>query len=151
MQHTPVINRLDRVRILESFADASHPRMEKISCSLVNGCIPAHIGRLLQRMSHARPICPTRIPSDMVTMNSVVRLVNPDTLEFQRVALVYDAQCAHDIPMGVEPIEIHSELGSELLARRTGETIAYAERNRIIRLRIDTIEYQPEQSGEYDR
>ncbi len=151
MQNTPVINRLDRVRILESFADASHPRTEALSCSLVNGCTPAHIGRLLQRMQHARPINPAHVPSDMVTMNSIVRLIDLDTLELLRVALLYDAECAHEIPTGVEPVEIHSELGSELLARRVGDTIALRSRSRERRLRVDALEYQPEESGEFDR
>ena len=150
MQHTPVINRLDRVRILESFADASHPRMEKISCSLANGYIPAHIGRLLRRMSQARPVCPTRIPRDMVTMNSVVRLHDLDTNEFYRVSLVFDAKCPDEVPAGTDPIEIHSELGSELLARREGDVITVNERNQQSRLRIDALEYQPDQSDDFE-
>ncbi|MFG0245082.1 MAG: hypothetical protein ACF8MF_03405 [Phycisphaerales bacterium JB052] len=151
MQNTPVINRLDRVRILESFADASHPRMEALSCSLVNGSIPAHIGRLLRRMQQARPINPDHVPCDMITMNSVVRLIDLDTLELHRVALVYDAERTHNIPAGVNPVEIHTELGSELLARSVGDTIGMRNRSRELRLRVDAIEYQPEGAGHFDR
>jgi regulator of nucleoside diphosphate kinase len=150
MQHTPVINRLDRVRILESLADATHPRMEQVSCSLVNGHIPAHIGRLLRRMSKARPICPTRIPRDMVTMNSIVRLFDLDTLEYYRVALVFDAKCPSEVPQGADPVEIHSELGSELLARREGDTVIVNDHNRQSRMRVDAIEFQPEQSDDFE-
>ena len=150
MQHTPVINRLDRVRILESLADATHPRLEQVSCSLVNGHTPAHIGRLLRRMSQARPVCPTRIPKDMVTMNSIVRLLDLDTLEYYRVALVFDANCPEEVPANTDPIEIHSELGSELLARREGDTVIVADRKSQSRLRIDAIEHQPEQSDDFE-
>lgn len=151
MQNTPVINQLDRVRVLESFADASHPRTHKLSRSLAFGDTPAHIGRLLHRMQQANPINPTLVPSDMVTMNSIVRLIDLDTLDLQRVALVYDAQCAQDIPQGVEAVEIHEELGSELLARRVGDALTLATRSRRLRLRIDALEYQPEAAGHFDR
>ncbi len=151
MLNTPVINRLDRVRVLESFADASHPRMHNLSRALACGDIPAHINRLLQRMQQARPINPVMVPDDMVTMNSVVRLVDLDTLKTQSIALVYDAECAHDIPDAAEPVEIQEELGSELLARRVGDTITITHRTHTTRLRIDAIEYQPERAGHLDR
>lgn len=151
MQSTPVINRLDRVRVLEAFADASRPRMYKLSCSLASGDAPAHIGRLLHRMQQAQPINPTHVPADMITMNSIVRLTNLDTLESRRVALVYDDQAHHDLPRGVEPTEVQGELGSELLARRQGDTIRLVSRAGATRLRIDELEYQPELAGDFDR
>jgi transcription elongation GreA/GreB family factor len=151
MQNTPVINRLDRIRVLESFADATHARMRRVARSLACGDTPAHIGRLLLRMQQARPINPTLVPCDMVTMNSVVRLIDLDTLQLHRVALVYDAECAHDIPAGTEAVEIQEELGSELLARCVGDTITLTCRSHTTRLRIDAIEYQPEALGDYDR
>lgn len=150
MQSTPVINRLDRVRVLEAFADASRPRMYKLSCSLASGDAPAHIGRLLHRMQQAQPISPSHVPADMVTMNSIVRLVDLDTHQTRRVALVYDAQSEHDLPRGVEPTEVQGELGSELLARRQGDTLTLACRSRITRFRIDALEYQPERAGDFD-
>ncbi|HCT46319.1 MAG TPA: hypothetical protein DF699_14020, partial [Phycisphaerales bacterium] len=150
MQNTPVINRLDRVRILESFADASHPRLRDLSCSLAYGSIPAHIGRLLQRMQQARPINPDHVPCDMVTMNSIVRLIDLDTLELHRVELVYHTDPSHAIPEGVSPVEVHDELGSELLARQVGDTVTLGQRSHRLRLRIDAIEYQPEGAGHFD-
>jgi regulator of nucleoside diphosphate kinase len=151
MQNTHVINQLDRVRVLESFADASHPRTHKLSHALACGDTPAHIARLLRRMQHAQPINPAHVPSDMVTMNSIVRLIDLDTLELRRVALVYDALCSHDTPPGVELVEIQEELGSELLARSVGDTIQLNSRTHRARLRIDALEYQPEGAGHLDR
>jgi len=151
MQNTHVINQLDRVRVLESFADATHPRSHKLSHALACGDIPAHIARLLRRMQLARPITPAHVPCDMVTMNSVVRIIDLDTLRVRRVALVYDAQCAHAAPAGIEPVEVQEELGSELLARRVGDTIALKGRCGATNIRIDAIEYQPEAEGDFER
>ncbi len=152
MQNTTLINQLDRVRVLESFAAATKPRLHQLACSLAYGSTPAHISRLLHRMQQAQPINPSHVPSDMVTMNSVLRLIDLDNLELHRVALVYDAEHAHDIPAGVEPVEIHAELGSELLARSVGDTIMIRkDRTHSQRLRIDALEYQPEGAGHFDR
>ncbi len=152
MQNTHVINQLDRVRVLESFADANHPRMHKLSRALACGDTPAHIRRLIQRMQHAQPINPTLVPRDMVTMNSVVRLTDTDTLKRHRVVLVYDAErIDENAPDNAQPVEIQSELGSELLARRVGDLITLPGRTGTTNLRIVAIDYQPEAAGHFDR
>ena len=151
MQTTQVINRLDRTRVLENLADATG-RLRQLSCSLAYGDTPAHIQRLIQRMQHARPVNPTLVPRDMVTMNSVVRLTDVDTLKRQRVVLVYDAdRLDEDTIPDVQPVEIQSELGSELLARRVGDLIAIPARTGTTNLRIVAIDYQPEAAGHFDR
>ncbi len=158
MQTTQIINRLDRVRILESFTP-SRERMCKITNELANkvayGSSPAHIQRLLYRLQNAKPVTPTMIPKDMVTMNSIVRICDQGTLRQQRVALVYpgtdhDAQ-NNALPVGVEAFDIQTELGSELLGRRLGDAFTIRSRGLPTEFRITAIEYQPESAGHYDR
>jgi len=86
-----------------------------------------------------------------VTMNSIVRLRDRQTLETRRVALVYPDCETVETPEGVECTEIHTELGSELLGRRVGETILLTHRGAAIEFGITAIEYQPEAAGDLDR
>ncbi len=73
------------------------------------------------------------------------------TLAQQRVALVYPGDEPQTLPAGVEPIEIQTERGSELLGRRLGEAFTITQRSLPINYRISAIEYQPEATGDFDR
>ena len=150
MKTTPIISRNDRVRVLETFA-AAHDRISHIAHKVAYGASPAHIERLLFRLQHAQLVKPTMIPKDLVTMNSIVRLCDQRTLKQQRVALIYPDDRPCDLPVGVEPIEIQTELGSEMLGRRLGEAFTVSTGGIPTELRVSAIEYQPEAAGDLDR
>jgi len=150
MQTTQIINQLDRVRILESFTPANE-RMKPIVCGVAFATSPAHIERLLYRLQNAHPVSPTMVPKDIVTMNSIVRICNQATLAQQRVALIYPTDEPQGLPVGVKPVGIQTELGSELLGRRLGEAFTVTQRSIPIDYRVSAIEYQPEAAGDFDR
>lgn len=150
MQTTHIINSLDRTRILESFTPVPG-RLNRMANQIAYGASPMHIQRLIARLQAAEPVIPTLVPKDMVTMNSIFRLQDRQTLERRTCALVYPDCDTVDTPEGVECIEIHSELGSELIGRRVGEVVHLTNRGAAIELRITAIEYQPESAGDFDR
>lgn len=132
MKPTPLINKLDKQRIIESI-DAS-------------GTPPAFVTKMLERISAARAIGPTMIPPDIVTMNSIVRIVDVETDVVDVYSLVYH----QDLCYQPEWVSINSKIGCQLIGRRVGEEIEIESRRGSHTIRIDSIEYQPEAAGKFD-
>lgn len=132
MQRARLVNALDRDRVRETFRDTPAPA--------------PHVRRLLDRVDGARPVRPVSVPPDLVTMNSIVRVIDTATGESDTYALRYGATrpCeAHEATM----VTIHDLLGSELLARWVGESFEFEGRRGPVRLRVAGMDYQPERSG----
>lgn len=139
MQRNRLVNTLDRQRVRAA----------------VSGTPPSsHIDRLLHRLDHARAVRPVCVPPDLVTMNSIVRVIDMDTGESDLYALRYHAPAPPSPltpisdPTQATPITVHDPLGSELLGRWVDEVIEYDGRRGPVRLRVAALDYQPERSGD---
>ncbi len=133
MRRAQLVNSLDKQRILETMDHSGTP--------------PDHLARMLARIESARSVRPVAVPPDLVTMNSIVRVLDPDTGDEDTYALVYPESPNPD----AEWITVHSSLGAELFSRWVGEEIEFNARRGPARLVIKALDYQPESAGDLDR
>lgn len=130
---THIVNRLDRRRIYEVIPVSGQP--------------PSHIAHLRELLEEAYSFPPHRIPDNVVTMNSVVRIQDPETGEVTsgRLSYPYDARHVRGAVSILEP------LGSALLARRVGDVVHWVAPGGLQSGIINCLEYQPEREGHFDR
>lgn len=128
-----LVNRLDRDRLYESLPYTIP--------------LPSHLAELLHRLNSARALEPREVPPDLVTMNSVVRAVDAETGERQELALVYPYE-ADLRPMGTS---ITAPGGVALLGRRAGELVLWRTQHGVRVAVVESLLYQPEREGHYDR
>ncbi len=146
MQRNRLVNTLDRDRV-RAAVSGTPP-------SPASSSHPPHIERLLHRLDSSRGVRPVFVPPDLVTMNSIVRVIDLDTGDSDLYALRYQAPAPPSPlspisdPTQATPITVHDPLGSELLGRWVDEVIEYEGRRGPIRLRVAALDYQPERSGD---
>ncbi len=130
------MNKLDFVRIKQWINGARQSKPVSMT----------EAARLLAELENAVVVEPEEVPSDVVTMNSIVKLTflnQEKQLSFQ---LVYpDAANFKE-----NKISIFSPVATALIGYRVGDTIEWIVPAGITRIRIDEIVYQPEASGDYD-
>jgi len=130
------ITKLDYARITKSIKDAKQSR--SIS--------DAEAEKLLNELKSAKVVEPEAIPSDVVTMNSIVKISfvkNKKQVQFQ---IVYPDQA--DVKK--KKISIFSPIATALIGYKAGDEIEWLVPAGLTRIRIDEIVYQPEASGDYD-
>jgi len=106
------------------------------------------VASLLRReLDRAEIVESTEVPGDVVTMNSRVVLEDPDTGERHHITLVYPS--AADFDAG--RLSILAPVGAALLGLRPGQTIDWPLPNgRVRRIRVISVDWQPEAAGELD-
>jgi regulator of nucleoside diphosphate kinase len=98
-------------------------------------------------LKRARVVPRSRVPSEVITMNSVVRLRDLDTEELEEYELVYpaDADVAHN------RISVLAPVGTAILGYRLGDVIEWLVPAGPRRLRVAEVLYQPERAGALHR
>ena len=131
-----IINRLDYARIKKSISD------EKIFKSITN----TEAEKLLQELDAAKIVEPEAIPSNVVTMNSIVKLSflnNDKNIQFQ---IVYPEQAN----IKENKISIFSPIATALIGYKVSDEVEWIVPAGLTRIRIDEIIYQPEAAGDFD-
>ena len=107
--------------------------------------VPAAIalGRELER---ATVLPPERMPADVVTMNSQVRIEDMDTGEQNIYTLVFPS----DARIAERKVSILAPIGTAMLGYRVGDTVDWPVPAGTRKVRIKEIPYQPEAAGHYD-
>lgn len=124
-----VVSRLDRLR-LEPHLTATAPHGPAL--------------RLRALLRRAEPVAPERVPPDVVTMNSRVAVRDGRGDGLDVYVLAYPEY------EGSRAVYVLSPLGSALLGAREGDKVEYMGANGTRRVVLETIEYQPERSGDLD-
>lgn len=102
---------------------------------------------LLEReLAHAKIVSPEEIPPYLVTMNTCVHLVDTATEEDLKVSLVYPSDAKRE----KNNLSILSELGVAIIGFSVGDTIEWKSPEGGRRLRINSIDFQPEAIKRYD-
>ena len=130
-----ILNRLDYARIKKCISVAQEFR--SIS--------EKEAGELLNELNSAEIVDPEAVPSNVVTMNSIVKisfLNNDKQVQFQ---IVYPDE-AH---LKANKISIFSPIATALIGYQKGDEIEWIVPAGLTRIRIDEIIYQPEASGHY--
>jgi regulator of nucleoside diphosphate kinase len=136
-KRTLIISRADRER-LEAIIDSA--RMD----SRVR---EDYLAALEAELSRARVVPAGKVPADVVTMNSVVRLRDLDSGEAEEYELVYpgDADMAHN------RLSVLAPIGTAILGYRLGDVIEWPVPAGLRRLRVEEVLYQPERAGALHR
>lgn len=130
-----IINRLDYARIKKCINDAK--QFKSISS------IEAE--KLIKELDKAKIVEPEAIPSNVVTMNSIVKLSflnNNKQVQFQ---IVYPDQSN----LKENKISIFSPIATALIGYKVTDEIEWIVPAGFTNIRIDEIIYQPEAAGDY--
>lgn len=130
------LSRLDHIRILKNIDNA------KLS-GTINA---AEAEKLLKELGNATIVEPQDIPSDVVTMNSEVKICFANTKKPVTFKIVYPEQAN----IRENKISIFSPIATALIGYRVGDEIEWIVPAGLTRIRIEEILYQPEAAGEYD-
>jgi regulator of nucleoside diphosphate kinase len=108
---------------------------------------PNTLELLEDELQRATIVESSRVPSDVVTMNSVVSFEDMDTGQPSEVTLVYPSSASG----GEGRVSVLAPIGSALLGLSVGDTIDWpVPGGRSRRLRVTAVHFQPEAEGRLD-
>ncbi|MGJ8695772.1 MAG: GreA/GreB family elongation factor [Verrucomicrobiaceae bacterium] len=105
----------------------------------------ANFDSLIAELAEATVVKSEAIPRNVVTMRSLVSIIDQDTSERLQYRLVYPDQ----IDPNASQVSIQSTLGTSLLGRQTGDEIEWSGPSGTRRFVIAKVDYQPEASNTY--
>jgi regulator of nucleoside diphosphate kinase len=104
-----------------------------------------YLDSLDAELSRGKVVAPTGVPSDVVTMNSRVHLVDLDTHE----EMVYTLVFPQEADRTQSKISVLAPIGTAMLGYRVGDTFTWQVPDGVRRLQVKEVLYQPEASGDY--
>ena len=124
-----------------------HSRLMAVlnSPTLKDGLDKGHLAGLRSELERATIIEPDKMPPDVITMNSKVRVRDMQTREESEYTLVFPH--AADIKQG--KISILAPIGTALLGYKTGDVIRWEVPAGTRVLKVLSVLYQPEAAGDY--
>ncbi len=131
-----ILNKLDYLRIQKCIDEAKQLKSISVSES----------ENLMKELNSAEIVEPEKIPSNVVTMNSIVKisfLNNNQQIQFQ---IVYPKQAN----VKEKKISIFSPIATALIGYQVGDEVEWIVPAGLTKIRIDEIIYQPEASGDYN-
>jgi regulator of nucleoside diphosphate kinase len=105
----------------------------------------SYLKQFAEELLGARIIDPKKMPPDVVTMNSLVKLRDRDSREFCLYRIVYPG----GRESGKERISVMAPIGMVLLGCRVGDVVEWPVSDRMRRFQIEKVLYQPEAAGHY--
>lgn len=105
----------------------------------------SYFDKLLKNLREATQLDPTQMPSDVVTMNTRIRLCYLKSNETKEIQLVYPEMADST----QNRISIFAPLATVLLGRKQGEMTTLPTPNGTVKVRVDEILYQPEAAGDF--
>ena len=100
--------------------------------------------KLEDELARAHIVDPKEVPPDVVTMNSRICIENLDTGEEETYTVVFPGHANYQ----ENKISVLAPVGTALLGYRVGDVIEWAVPRGILKLKIKSILYQPEASGQ---
>ncbi len=130
------ITRYDMVRLTD---------LINVYRSLQQHQLENHLVTLEQELSCAKIVRPREVPSDVITMNSRVRILNHSVQKLYLFTLVFPTDAKQR-----ERISILDPLGTAMLGHRVGDTFAVTLPSGEKTLyQVEDVLYQPEASGDF--
>jgi regulator of nucleoside diphosphate kinase len=131
-----ILSRVDFARIKKSIYEA---RQNKTVSA-------AELDRLTNEIDGARIVEPNEIPSDVVTMNSIVSISFPKAKKNVEFQIVYPGEAS----LKDNKISILSPVATALIGYKEGDEIEWIVPAGLTTIKISKIIYQPEAAGEFD-
>lgn len=138
----PILSRLDKQRLEPLLRPEVAPSWPII--------------RLRRLLEAARLLAPERIPANVVTMNSRIRIRDLQWDETESLTLAYPdsvpgAPSAPDDPnVASTRLNVVSPMGAALLGARVGHDASWVGPRGPRRIHVEALEFQPEKAGRYD-
>lgn len=130
-----IVNRLDYLRIQKKIAEARQNKTIDVS----------EAEKLINELNSGIVMDPDKIPGDVVTMNSVVKISFVDVGKQQEFKIVYP----NEANFKEKKVSIFSPIATALIGFRVGDLIEWMVPGGLTKIRIDEIVYQPEASGDF--
>ncbi len=102
--------------------------------------------KLISELKSAKLVDPEKVPGDVVTMNSVVKIHFQNNKTQMQFKLVYPK----DANLKENKISIFSAVASALIGYKVGDEIEWLLPSGMTKIVIDEIIYQPEAAGDLD-
>jgi regulator of nucleoside diphosphate kinase len=129
-----VITEFDRARLI--------PLIREVEASGARDDLSA----LRAELDRARVVEPSAVPSDVVTMNSRVVLVDRESSERMEITLVFP----EDGDADAGRISVLAPVGTAIIGYRAGDTVEWPVPSGVRQLHIEAVSYQPEAAGDMD-
>ena len=130
------MNRLDYARIKKSIIDLKQSR----------AISPEELEKLNGELNAAKIVDPDKVPIDVVTMNSIVRIQFRNSGKVLQFKLVYPDEAN----LKENKISIFSPVATALLGYRAGDEVEWIVPGGVTKILIEEIVYQPEAAGHFN-
>lgn len=104
-----------------------------------------YLSHLEEELDRAVVVPSKKVPADVVTMNTQMRVTDLDSNKEMSFQLVFPSEA--DFERG--KISILAPIGTAMIGYRAGDTVEWKVPSGTRRLHIDEITYQPEAAGDY--
>lgn len=135
MKGNLIINRLDYTRIKKCITDA---RRNKSITDI-------EAKELVTELSSAKIVEPQAVPSNIVTMNSIVKLSFFNSNKQVQFRIVYP----NEANLKDNRVSIFSPIATALIGYKVGDVVEWIVPAGLTQLKIDEIVYQPEAAGNF--
>jgi len=115
------------------------------SVQAVDEATKTNLEKLEKELNRAKLVSSRKIPTDVITMNSQVRVLDVESGEESTYAIVFPSDA--NIEKG--RISILAPIGTALLGYRVGDVVDWEVPSGWKRLKIVETLYQPEAAGDY--
>ena len=112
-----------------------------------NGTDREYLNKLETELDRAEIVEPKRVPADVITMRTKVRLKDLVSGETNTYSLVFPTEA--DFTEG--KISVLAPIGTAILGYRSGDTIEWPVPSGLRKLKVEEILYQPESAGDHER
>lgn len=122
-----------------------HQRLERLFTSRLAAAFSdkPYLQALRGELDSARIVAPDKMPPNVVTMNSTVRLRDVRSKEFDSYTLVYP----QNADIGRDRLSVLAPIGTAILGHRVGDLVRWQVPSGWARFRIEELAYQPERDG----
>ena len=130
-------------------SDADRGRLEALidSARMDSRVREDYLAALEGELSRARVVPAGKVPPDVVTMNTRLKLRDLDSGQDMVFTLVFPSDA--DAEQG--KISVLASIGTAVLGFRRGDAFEWRMPGRVRRLRVEEVLYQPEAAGDYHR
>ncbi|MGA1875667.1 MAG: nucleoside diphosphate kinase regulator [bacterium] len=104
-----------------------------------------YLKELDEELARCKVVAPEKVPRDVITMNSQIRLKDLDSNHEMIYSLVFPGLA----DANRNKISILAPIGTALIGYKVGDTIEWKVPAGMRRLKVEEILYQPEAAGDY--